>query len=345
MKKAAHLALVSVLAPFGVVFGVALSGGGTAAATPAVTAGNGIGLGCFKPVAPGETVAGGQQLTTEQINNAQIIYQVSVELQLPSQAAVVALATAMQESTLRNLTSGDRDSLGLFQQRPSQGWGSPAQIMDPVYSSKMFYAQLVKVPMWEILPVTVAAQRVQRSALPDAYAKWEGLAQHLAATFGGNATNCSLGNGDGQTTTEAISLPAGFSLPAGTPTTIVTAIQFGISKLGMPYQWGGTGNPSYDCSGLMLRAYQAAGLTIHRTTFEQVYDGTPVYGAQQLKPGDLIFLAGSDGTPSAPGHVGMYLGSNLVLDAPRTGKNIQITHFTGGYWDKQAVAFRRIVPS
>ncbi|MFD9687307.1 C40 family peptidase [Kitasatospora sp. NPDC059088] len=344
MKKAAHLALVGVLAPFGVVFGVALSGGGTAAATPAVNA-NGIGLGCFKPVAPGQAVADGQQLTTEQINNAQIIYQVAATLQLPPQAAVVAIATALQESALRNLSSGDLDSLGLFQQRPSQGWGSPAQIMDPVYSSKKFYEALVKVPMWETLPVTVAAQRVQASAYPDAYAKWESLAQQLAATFGGNATNCSLGNGDGQTTSEAVSLPAGFSLPAGTPTAVVTAITFGVSKLGMPYQWGGTGDPSYDCSGLMLRAYEAARITIHRTTFEQVYDGTPVYDAQQLKPGDLIFLAGSDGTASSPGHVGMYLGSNLVLDAPRTGKNIQITNFTGGYWDKQAVAFRRIVPS
>ncbi|WP_457029730.1 C40 family peptidase [Kitasatospora sp. P5_F3] len=337
---------MAVLAPFGVVLGVALSGGSASATTPLAAVGSGIGgIGCFKPVGPEEAVADGQQLTTEQINNAQIIYQVSVQLQLPARAAVVALATAMQESTLTNLAWGDRDSLGLFQQRPSQGWGTAAQIMDPVYSSKAFYAQLVKVPLWEVLPVTVAAQRVQRSAFPDAYAKWEGTSQHLVATFGGSATNCSTGNGDGGggTATETV-LPAGFSLPAGTPVQVVTAITFGVSKLGMPYQWGGTGNPSYDCSGLLMRAYEAAGIHISRTTFEQVYDGTPVYNASQLKPGDLIFLAGSDGTPSAPGHIGMYLGSNLVLDAPRTGKNIQITTFAGGYWDKEAVAFRRIVP-
>ncbi|MFJ8628123.1 C40 family peptidase [Kitasatospora sp. NPDC093550] len=348
MKKAAQIAIVSVLAPCGVVLGVTLTGGTASATTPAIVAGSGIGgIGCFKPVAPGEAVADGQQLTTEQINNAQIIYQVSVQLQLPAHAAVVAIATAMQESTLTNLAWGDRDSLGLFQQRPSQGWGTPAQIMDPVYSSKAFYAQLVKVPLWEALPVTVAAQKVQQSAYPDAYAKWEGLAQQLVATFGGSATNCSLGNGagSGEAITEAVNLPAGFSLPAGTPVQVVTAITFGISKLGMPYQWGGTGNPSYDCSGLLMRAYEAAGINISRTTFEQVYNGTPIYSANQLKPGDLIFLAGSDGTPSSPGHVGMYLGSNLVLDAPRTGKNIQITTFTGGYWDAEAVAFRRIVPS
>ncbi|MEV7601685.1 C40 family peptidase [Kitasatospora sp. NPDC089797] len=344
MKKAAHLALAGVLAPFGVALGVALSGGGTASATPAVPGPNG-GLGCFKPVAPGQIAADGQQLSTEQINNGQIIYQVSVQLQLPPQAAVVALATAMQESSLENRSSGDLDSLGLFQQRPSKGWGSPSQIMDPVYAAKAFYAELAKVTGWNTLPVTVAAQRVQKSGFPDAYAKWETTARQLVATYSGSATGCSLGNGDGRTTTDATNLPAGFSLPAGTPVQVVTAIKFGISKLGMPYQWGGTGDPSYDCSGLMLRAYEAAGIKIRRTTFEQVFDGTPVYAASQLKPGDLIFLAGSDGTASSPGHVGMYLGSNLVLDAPRTGKNIQITNFTGGYWDKQAVVFRRIVPS
>lgn len=172
----------------------------------------------------GEATADGQQLTTEQINNAQIIYQVSVQLQLPAQAAVIAIATAMQESTLTNLAWGDRDSLGLFQQRPSQGWGTAAQIMDPIYSSKAFYAQLVNVPLWEALPLTVAAQRVQRSGFPDAYAKWEGTATHLVATFGGSATNCSTGNGDGDggggggggTTTETV-LPAGFTLPKPAP--------------------------------------------------------------------------------------------------------------------------------
>ncbi|MBD0737832.1 hypothetical protein BGM09_31600 [Streptomyces sp. CBMA29] len=128
-------------------------------------------------------------------------------------------------------------------------------------------------------------------------------------------------------------LPSGFSLPAGTPVSIVTAVSYGIQKLGMPYQWGGTGNPSYDCSGLMMMAYDAAGVTISRTTYTQVLDGTPVYNASDLKPGDLIFAAGSDGTPTNPGHIGMYLGTNLVLDAPRTGKDIQITRFDDGYWN------------
>src|ERR687889_1246985 len=87
----------------------------------------------------------------------------------------------MQESTLRNINYGDRDSLGLFQQRPSQGWGSPAQVLDPVYSTTIFLDKLLQVPNWDRLPVTVAAQTVQRSAFPDAYAKWEGLAAELVS--------------------------------------------------------------------------------------------------------------------------------------------------------------------
>ncbi|MDH6138435.1 cell wall-associated NlpC family hydrolase [Kitasatospora sp. GP30] len=344
MKKLVQVCAAGAAVPFGLVICIALTAGGASAVSPNLNLG---GLGCVTPVAPGTVTADGQALTSEQINNATIIYQVANGLGLPPQAAVVAIATAMQESSLINRPDGDLDSVGLFQQRPSQGWGSPAQLVDPVYASKAFYAALVKVPGWEALSVAQAAQRVQGSLYPDAYAKWADLAKQLVGTVSGGAANCAgaTGDGDGQAITNPVALPAGFSLPTGTPVQVVTAIQFGVSKLGMPYQWGGTGDPSYDCSGLMMRAYEAAGITIDRTTYEQVYNGTPVYSASQLKPGDLIFTAGSDGTPTLPGHVGMYLGSDLVLDAPRTGKDIQITHFTGGYWDAQAVAFRRIVPS
>lgn len=98
----------------------------------------------------------------------------------------------MQESRLRNLNYGDRDSLGLFQQRPSQGWGSAQQIRDPVYASEQFYKHLLKVDGWQQMTVTQAAQAVQKSGLPDAYAQWENLATALqdaiAKTFpgGGN---------------------------------------------------------------------------------------------------------------------------------------------------------------
>jgi hypothetical protein len=99
----------------------------------------------------------------------------------------IALATALQESGLRNIQHGDRDSLGLFQQRPSQGWGTQKQIMDPTYAAGAFYEHLVKVHDYAQLPLTVAAQRVQRSGYPEAYAKHEPDAILLAAALTGRA--------------------------------------------------------------------------------------------------------------------------------------------------------------
>ncbi|WP_370072269.1 C40 family peptidase [Streptacidiphilus sp. MAP5-3] len=330
-----------IASPIALVMTVALAAGGASAVTP-TTIGT---ANCTAPVSAGSPATGGVNLTSEQISNAQIIYQVSADLNLPQQAAVVAISTAMQESSLVNLPRGDLDSVGLFQQRPSQGWGSPSQLMDPVYASKAFFGRLVQVPNWQNLPVTQAAQAVQQSGYPGAYSKWESLARQLVATVSGGAMNCAGGTSDGNggVTTSPVSLPAGFTLPAGTPVAVATAIKFAVSKLGLPYQWGGTGDPSYDCSGLMMMAYQAAGVTITRTTYTQINDGTPVYNASDLKPGDLIFTAGSDGTVTNPGHVGMLLGDDLVIDAPRTGESIEITKFDNGYWNAQAVAFRRIV--
>ncbi|MCT2591927.1 hypothetical protein LHJ74_18815 [Streptomyces sp. N2-109] len=131
-----------------------------------------------------------------QAANAATIEAVASVRQLPEQAVTIALATAMQESGLRNLSHGDRDSLGLFQQRPSQGWGTEEQILDPVYSAGKFYDHLVKIPDYTELPLTVAAQKVQRSGYPDAYAKHETNASLLTAALTGRraaALNCTTG--------------------------------------------------------------------------------------------------------------------------------------------------------
>jgi hypothetical protein len=115
--------------------------------------------------------------------NATTIVQVGMALGISERGLVVALATAMQESKLYNLghlgANNDHDSQGLFQQRPSMGWGSVEQVTDPVYSATAFYLALQRVPGWESMEVTVAAQRVQRSAFPNAYAKWEADATAL----------------------------------------------------------------------------------------------------------------------------------------------------------------------
>ena len=110
-------------------------------------------------------------LDLEQSENAAIIVAESIRRGLPPRAASIALATAMQESGLRNLDYGDRDSLGLFQQRPSQGWGTAKQVRDPWYASGKFYDELVHVSDWRTGDINDVAQEVQRSGVPDGYRK------------------------------------------------------------------------------------------------------------------------------------------------------------------------------
>jgi cell wall-associated NlpC family hydrolase len=290
----------------------------------------------------GTDLGDGEKLDQQQMANAQIIYSTGVSMNIAPYGEAIAIATAIQESRLTNLTVAvDHDSLGLFQQRPSQGWGTPAQITDPVYASTKFYQGLEEVPGWQHLALTVAAQDVQKSAYPSAYAPWQAVAEELVATFAGTVGACDAG----ARAAYNAGLPADFALPAGTPAQVVTAIDYALAQVGKPYLYGGTGPTGYDCSGLVMMAYRAAGIDLPRTTYSQVHSGTPVPNAAGLRPGDLIFTIGSEAGATAvnPGHVGLFLGSDLVLDAPSTGKNIEISRFNGGYWNKQAVAIRRIV--
>lgn len=125
------------------------------------------------------------ELKPEQAGNAATIASIAVHRGLPARAASIGIATAMQESKLHNIGYGDRDSVGLFQQRPSQGWGTRRQIMDPVYSTNAFYDVLVKIEGFQNLTITEAAQQVQRSAFPSAYANHEPEARRLASAFAG----------------------------------------------------------------------------------------------------------------------------------------------------------------
>ncbi|MDI9883497.1 hypothetical protein QMZ92_03545 [Streptomyces sp. HNM0645] len=131
---------------------------------------------------------GSYELSPEMAANAATISAVGTTRGMPERAVTIALATALQESALRNIRHGDRDSLGLFQQRPSQGWGTPRQILDPVFSAGAFYDHLAEVPGYSRLPLTVAAQRVQRSGFPQAYAKHEPDASLLSAALTGRAS-------------------------------------------------------------------------------------------------------------------------------------------------------------
>jgi hypothetical protein len=129
-------------------------------------------------------------LDHEQMANAATVAAVGVRLEMPDQAVVVALAAALQESKLRNLphlgAGNDHDSVGLFQQRPSQGWGSAEEIAEPWYAAERFYSALRRVDGWQQMRVTDAAQRVQRSAYPEAYQKWADEAGVLATALLGD---------------------------------------------------------------------------------------------------------------------------------------------------------------
>ncbi|MEU8073047.1 hypothetical protein [Micromonospora sp. NPDC048169] len=137
-------------------------------------------------------------LDQRQMDNAKAIVDVGRDMRMPRRAMVVAVATAMQESDLYNLASdalpqsfdhphqgsgSDHDSVGLFQQRPSSGWGTVAQLMRPAYAARAFYAALREVPGWEDMSVTAAAQAVQVSAYPDAYARHEKRASTVVAAL------------------------------------------------------------------------------------------------------------------------------------------------------------------
>lgn len=178
-------------------------------------------------------------LSAEQAANAALITAEAVERGIGPHAAVVALATAMQESQLVNLDYGDRDSVGLFQQRPSQAWGTVEQIMDPEYATGAFYDRLAELD-YRSMPVTEAAQAVQRSAHPDAYAQHEPVARAFAEALTGRAEaalNCVLPPpeqaGDPARAAEALGAALGPAAPAAR----VAADRVVVPSPGEPAGW------------------------------------------------------------------------------------------------------------
>lgn len=142
------------------------------------------------------------QIDVEQARWTTLMAAIAQRRGLPPRATTIAIATAFQESKIRNIDYGDRDSLGLFQQRPSQGWGTPEQVLDPVHAIGRFYDGLVKIKGYETMEITEAAQRVQRSAFPGAYAQHEDYARALASSLRGyspTAFSCRVNPAGGGT--------------------------------------------------------------------------------------------------------------------------------------------------
>jgi murein DD-endopeptidase MepM/ murein hydrolase activator NlpD len=180
---AAGLALLC----FGGAASALLLGLGNDGDSPLTLAGNGCGL--QQAVDPDSKLPELGELDADQMRNAAVIVNVAQQVRVPPRGWVLGVATALQESWLRNLphrgARNDHDSIGLFQQRPSMGWGSPEQLLDPGYTSRKFFEKLVTVKGWEKMALTDAAQAVQRSAYPDAYAKHEPLASQIVDVLTG----------------------------------------------------------------------------------------------------------------------------------------------------------------
>jgi peptidoglycan DL-endopeptidase CwlO len=239
-------------------------------------------------------------LDAEQRDIVDLIIAIGKQRGLPPRAWQIVIQAGMTESRLHNLHYGDRDSLGIFQMRPSQGWGSVAQVIDPVYQINKFYDVLLTVSDWERQRPGETAQDIERSAFPSRYHQWEPLAVNVINTVGGDVVEF---------------IQASCTTPLPAPSEIAgRAMHYALGEVGKPYVWGATGPDSYDCSGLMLRAYQSAGVTLPRVARQQYWAGAQL-PVRQAQPGDLLFWAYDTSNPDSIHHVAMYLGNGLMVEA------------------------------
>ncbi|GAA5200685.1 hypothetical protein GCM10023322_79060 [Rugosimonospora acidiphila] len=270
----------------------------------------------------------------KQVGNAATIITVGGRLSVPARGWIIAVATAMQESSLINNPGGDDDSIGLFQQRPSQGWGTPDQLHDPEYAATRFYQKLSDVPNWQTMTLADAAQAVQGSGHPDAYAKWEQdatlLVNELVSTSGQPATTSGCLSGVAVLARASTWLTAWHGGPvpylsSGDPTTWLQGYR-------------------RDCSGYASMALGLAGPGLN--TAALAARSTPIQKTE-LRPGDLLI----NPAPDLAGHVVIfdhwadaamtsYLGYEQSGDGGTHHRIIPYPYF-GGY---QMSPYRQLVP-
>src|SRR5439155_24447371 len=269
-------------------------------------------------------------LGDDQIRNAAIIIRVGQDRKVPPRGWVIAVATAMQESNLRNLgnlgTRNDHDSLGLFQQRPSTGWGAPEQIMKPEYAAGKFYEKLVKIAGWDRLPLTDAAQAVQISAYPDAYAKHEPLATRVVDQLTNGATRAAANAvpgslvcakpgeiaASGWTAPVKAAIVSGFRTPdrpdhygvdlgaaRNTPILAASAGVVVVAKCNVPdgYSCNVDGSPAIGGCGWYVDIRHAGGII---TRYCHMGRQPEVRVGQTVAAGQLIGYVGSSGNSSGP---------------------------------------------
>jgi peptidoglycan DL-endopeptidase CwlO len=284
-------------------------------------------------------------LSEEQAANAEVVVSTAMaDAAEDPLAARIAVMVSYTESGLDDLgpLPGNAGSLGLFQQRASQGWGTPAQEMNAAAATAMFVSRLLAVPGWRTRPPWTVAQAVQRSAFADG-SNYRGNWVLAGSFVGGVMANGDVPGGCGQGPAGALAgsvsghgLPGGYLIPPGTPPGHALAVEFALAQLGRAYVWGGAGPGSFDCSGLTEKAWAVAGVALLHYTVDQLHEGVAV-APQVAIPGDLVLVPGSDPPgPGLPGHVGIYLGDGLVESAidPQMGVAVQSWQvFTSGGLD------------
>jgi hypothetical protein len=265
-------------------------------------------------------------LDTEQTANGRTIVATVLQRDLPARAAVLAIAAALQESSLRNLHGGDSDSLGLFQQRPSQAWGTPIQLLDPANATQAFLDRLVEVPRWEVSPLTRVVQAVQLSAHPDAYAHWERVASEFVAVELGQPLHqpgASWLVQDGSATDQPqIGSPAagcwldsdvgsgcGFAQARGNPRSCRDAVRWAVAMTEGPPIW------ERRCLNFVAQAYgyRRSGVLTAALFWAGAAERYPPTAEPPV--GALVFW--STGDPA--GHVALSLGDGMVASNDVTG--------------------------
>jgi cell wall-associated NlpC family hydrolase len=271
---------------------------------------------------PGVIYIAGLPMSAEQTADAETVIGVAEARGLDHRDTLTVLMIGLQETKLTNPPSGSGDSLGIFQQSPSNGWGTPQQIMDVIYATNRLIDRLQQIDGREsmsLLDVALAVQNPNKAAYlsPQNYFPgWELTAEQILSSADPPADSVLPANPK-YTTSCAVAGPADGR--------VETAVQYALSVMGTPYVWGGESETNgFDCSGLVWWAFSAAGFPFGRTTAAGEYGwGQPV-GIGQLQRGDLVFWAYDPEDPSTIHHVAIYIGGGRIVAAPHTGDVVKV---------------------
>jgi cell wall-associated NlpC family hydrolase len=285
------------------------------------------------------------------VNNGKAVIAAGLQMRIPEKGIIVGLATALQESGLRNLANPnvpaslaipheglghDHLSVGIMQQQP--WWGSLRDLMTPGVAAQKFFTALLKIGGWQNMAPTVAAQSVQHSEFPDAYADDVAAAtlfyrhhlREVLATSEDPAPPAPAEDDTGRDVCGAVLDPDANAPQPGTPAGVAAA-RFAQAQIGLPYIWGGgalngpTGG-GFDCSGLVRYAiFQASGhrIVLPRETYDMVHYGR-IVARTAVQPGDLVF---SNPDPRGPGHVAMVVNPATIVEAQTFGVPVKLSPF------------------